>query len=144
MLKNQHSFSIQNTLDPETQEPFGEKYAGQFTVRRPSAHDKKMIALKDAASMAVYGTVDIRLIGEGTKLLSYIDAFVKHVALGDIPKWFGMDQMFDETDENAALAVWEEVQAFLATFRPGKAPGAGGGAEGEPEPLVPEKVQPAP
>ena len=137
MVKKQHSFSIQNTLDPETKLPFGEKYAGQFTVRRPSAHDKKMIALKDAASMSVYGAVDIRLIGEGTKLLSYIDAFIKHQAVGDLPEWFGMDQVYDDTDENAVLAVWEEVQAFLATFRLPKNPGNGGEAEGEPALLVP-------
>jgi len=140
MLKNQHSFSIENKLAPEEQGPFGLEYTGQFTVRRPTLGDKKAIALKDAASMSVYGPVDMQAVGEGTKLLSYIVTFVTHVSEGVLPPWFSLDKLYSEKDEAAIMAVWEEVTAFIDTFRPRKAGGAGGEPTGEFTPVVPEKV----
>lgn len=137
MIQKTHHFTIADKLMPGTETPFGEQYAGQFNIRRPSISDKKTIALKDAASMNIYGPVNMAQLGEGTKLLSYICTFVRHVAEKELPEWFDPDKLYSEEDEDAILAVWEEVQAFLATFRLPKNPGNGGGAEGEPAALVP-------
>lgn len=122
------SFSIESKINSKTGDPFGQKYAGIFKVRRPSIGDKKAIALKDAAAMNVYGRVDADQVSEGLKLISYIETFVCHVALDKTPEWFDSAKLFDDSDELAMLAVWEEVQTFLDSFRPEKSGGAGRGA----------------
>jgi hypothetical protein len=127
-MSNAASFSIENTINSHTQLPFGSKYAGTFAVRRPSIGDKRAIALKDAAQNNAFGRVDADQIGEGLRLLSYIVVFVTHVADGKVPGWFDLNALFDETDENAVLAVWQEVQTFLDTFRPATAGGNSAGA----------------
>jgi len=136
MLSNQHSFSIENKLIPESDQPFGPDYHGQFTVRRPTLADKKAIGLKDAASMSIYGPVNPEMLGEGMKLLSYICIYVAHIAEEPLPAWFSMDKMYSDTDEDAIMAVWAEVRAFLATFRPIKNTGNGGEPKRESAALV--------
>jgi hypothetical protein len=137
MIQKQHHFTIADKMMPGTDTPFGPEYEGQFKIRRPSIADKKIIALKDAASMNIYGPVNFAQIGEGTKLLSYICTFVSHIAEDELPKWFDPDKLYSGEDEDAILAVWEEVQAFLATFRLPKNSGNGGMPEGEFAPVVP-------
>jgi hypothetical protein len=122
-MSNATSFSIEATINSNTQLPFGSKYAGTFAIRRPSLGDKRAIALKDAAQMNAFGRVDADQIGEGLRLISYIITFVTHVTDDKVPAWFNIDKLFDETDENAVLAVWQEVQTFLDTFRPATAGG---------------------
>ena len=117
-MSNATSFSIETKINSHTQLPFGSKYAGTFVIRRPSIGDKRTIALKDAAQNNAFGRVDADQIGEGLRLLSYIVVFVPHVTDGKVPAWFDLANLFDETDENAVLAVWQEVQTFLDTFRP--------------------------
>lgn len=115
---NTTSFSIENAINPATEKPFGPKYAGTFTIRRPSLLDKKNIALRDAASMSAAGSLDPTLIGDGTRLISYIFSFVETVSEGALPEWFNMATMFETEDEDAVLAVWQEVGKFLDNFRP--------------------------
>lgn len=118
-------FSIENTICHTTQKPFGSKYAGKFSIRRPSLLDKRTIALRDAATMSEFGPTNPELVGNGAKLLSYAVTFVEVTATAPTPDWFDMSKMYDDEDEDAILAVWQEVQAFLATFRP-KATGSNG------------------
>jgi hypothetical protein len=127
-MSNATSFSIETKINSITKLPFGAKYAGTFAVRRPSIADKRTIALKDAAQNNAFGRVDADQIGEGLRLLSYIVVFVTHVTDGKVPAWFDLAKLFDETDENAVLAVWQEVQTFLDTFRPATAGSDSAGA----------------
>ena len=127
-------FSIENVVCHTTQKPFGAKYAGKFSIRRPSLLDKRTIALRDAATMSEFGPTNPDLVGNGAKLLSYAVTFVEVVATAPTPEWFDMSKMYDDEDEDAILAVWQEVQAFLATFR-SKAAGNDGG-EGSQQPAV--------
>lgn len=115
---NTTSFSIENAINPSTGKQFGSEYSGTFTVRRPSMLDKKTISVKDAASMSLAGKVNRELIGEGTRLLSYIFCFVETIAEEPLPAWFNMGTMYDPIDEDAVLAVWEEVNNFVNSFRP--------------------------
>jgi len=121
-----HTFSIENNINPLTQKPFGNKYAGKFTIRRPSIGDKIAIAAKNSAFLNAYGQVNASLIGEGLKLMAYCFAFVSTVTTIELPEWFNMDNLFDDHDEAAVLAVWGEVGGFLDTFRPAANPPAGG------------------
>lgn len=112
------TFNICNRISSITGKEFGEKYGGSFVLRRPSLLDKKNIALRDAVSMSSAGEVDITLVGQGTRLISYIFSFVETVAEHPLPEWFNMATLYDEEDEEAVLAVWEETSLMLDTFRP--------------------------
>ena len=127
-MSNATSFSIEAKINNKTGTLYGAKYAGTFAVRRPSIGDKRAIALKDAAQRNAFGRVDADQISEGLSLLTYITIFVVHVADNKVPAWFNLDSIFDETDESAVLAVWQEVQTFLDTFRPATAGGDSAGA----------------
>lgn len=113
-----HTFSIENNTNPSTGKPFGQKYAGVFAIRRPSLLDKKNIALRDAAAMSTAGEVNLDLVSNGTRLITYIFSFVESVNEQPLPEWFNMATMFDDEDEDAVLEVWKEVGKFLDTFRP--------------------------
>lgn len=110
-------FNITALINPITKKPFGDKYAGTFAIRRPTLDDKRLISLRDAAKMSEEGAVNPELIGNGVRLLSYIFTYCGQVSTADLPRWFNPAKMYDE-DEDAVLAVWGEVQAWLATFRP--------------------------
>lgn len=118
---NSTEFSIEDVTSPITKAPFGSKYAGKFAIKRPSIKDKLAISLKDAAAISTCGTVNPELLSEGLKLLTYIVAFVEVTAIAPTPDWFDMSKMYDDEDEEAVLAVWNEIQTFLDTFR-GKQP----------------------
>lgn len=113
-----HSFSIENTVNPVTGQAFGGKYAGVFSIRRPSLLDKKNIALKDAASMSSEGEVDISLVNPAIRLLTYAFCYVTTIAEQELPEWFDMASMFEPDDEEAVMAVWNEVNKYLNSFRP--------------------------
>lgn len=119
-MKKVHSFSIENTkTDPDrTDSPvFGSKYAGTFSIRRPSLQDKNTINLHEAASLSAAGHVNPALISGRTRLTAQIFASIAVLSEQSPPAWFDMDQMYDETDEDAVLAVWAEVQKFVDSFR---------------------------
>lgn len=133
-------FNIESALCPTTGKPFGSKYAGSFSIRRPSLLDKRTIALRDAVTMSEFGAVNPELIGEGLKLLSYIVTFVETTSTVPLPKWFDLAEMHEDEDEDAILAVWQEVQTFLASFRPKAAGSDGGEGDKQPALLVQDKV----
>lgn len=115
---NTTEISIENATNPITKAPFGSKYAGKFAIMRPSIKDKLTISLKDAAAMSAYGISNPeQMLSEGIKLLSYIVNFVETTATAPVPEWFDLTKMYEEEDEEAILAVWNEIQAFLDTFR---------------------------
>lgn len=111
------TFSITDKINPVTNEPFGEAYAGTFSIRRPSLLDKKNIAVKDAASLSFAGNIPDGMISNGITLVSYIFAFVSTVAESPLPEWFDMGKMYDDSDEEAVIGVWTEVVKFLESFR---------------------------
>ena len=113
-----HSFSIEATINKATGKPFGPKYAGSFTIRRPSLADKRMIAVRDAASLSAAGELDISLVTDGIRLINNVFRFVETVAEQPTPEWFDMHTRYDAEDEEAVLAVWAEVSQFLDRFRP--------------------------
>lgn len=112
-----HTFCIETVINPATGKSFGSKYAGVFAIRRPSLLDKRNIALRDAVGLSSAGDVDPAMVNAGTRLVNYIFAFVETVATEKLPEWFDMSTMFDQEDEDAVLAVWQEVGKFLDTFR---------------------------
>lgn len=130
MSEKTASFTIEDKISATTGKPFGKGYAGVFTVRRPSLLDKKNIAVKDAASMSFAGEIAPGTISDGTAMISYIFSFVTTVAENKLPEWFNMSTMYEPEDEDAVLAVWQEVVKFLDTFRP-KTVGETGGGAGE-------------
>lgn len=116
--QNTTEFSIENAICPITKAPFGSKYAGKFAIMRPSIKDKLTISLKDAAAMSAYGISNPeQMLSEGIKLLSYIVNFVEVSATAPVPEWFDLTKMYEDEDEEAILAVWNEIKAFLESFR---------------------------
>lgn len=111
-----HVFSIAQKTNPLTGRPFGDKYDGAFTVRRPSIGDKLRIELKDAAALHSFGAVNPNQLAEGTRMIGY--AFATLAVIGEEkPEWFDMERLHDESDEMAVLAVLGEVTAWIASFR---------------------------
>lgn len=133
-----HSFSIENVNNASTGKPFGPKYAGSFTIRRPSLADKRMISVRDAASLSAAGELDISLVNDGIRLINYVFSFVETVAEQPTPEWFDMHTMYDTEDEEAVLAVWAEVSKFLARFRPKTGGDGSQQGSGQPSLLVQE------
>lgn len=126
-MENRHVFSIAQKENPLTGKPFGDQFAGSFTIRRPTIGDKMRIELRDAASMNAYGSVHPQQITEGTRLICW--AFATLSVVGEErPEWFDQERLHSEDDEVAVLAVYQEVAAWLATFRRREDPTAGGGA----------------
>lgn len=109
------TFTIDKLRCKTTGKPFGAKYAGEFTVRRPSLLDRKNIAVKDAASLSYNGVVPVG-ISDGPAFISYIDSYITTVAT-TLPEWWNLATMHEEEDEDAVLAAWSEVVAFLDSFR---------------------------
>lgn len=116
-LKTTTVISIENKIQESTGKPFGSKYSGTFTIRRPSLLDKRTIAIKNAASLAAHGDVPQEALSDGINLIGYIFTFMETVAEAPMPKWFDMAEMFDPEDEEALLAVWTEVGTWLDSFR---------------------------
>lgn len=139
-MSQQTTFSIENNVNPETSQPFGTKYGGMFSIRRPSLADKRNIALKDAASMNAYGQISPDQISSGLSLINYIFSFMSVVSTEEPPAWFSMDKIFDDTDESAVLAVWDEVKKYLDSFRRKDGGDGGKPAGDQPSLLVPAQV----
>lgn len=111
------TFTIVDKINANTDKPFGDKYAGIFSIRRPSLLDKKNIAVKDAASMSFAGEIAAGTINDGIAMINYIFAYITTVATAPLPEWFNMATMYEPEDEDAVLAVWSQVAEWLATFR---------------------------
>lgn len=111
------SFSVASLPDKPSENPFGSDYAGEFSLRRPSLLDKRNIALKEASQYSMYGNISPDHVDEGVKFLSYIITYVSEIATKPLPEWFAMDKVITEKDERAIMAVWQEVTAFLESFR---------------------------
>jgi len=121
-IPKSHTFSIASHINPHTipegkgpeeGKPFGEKYSGSFTVRRPNLADKQLIATKKAAVLSTHGYVNPELISQSLQLTIYIFAFMTTVSTTSLPDWFNPEKMYTETDEYAVFAVWEEVSRWL-------------------------------
>jgi len=132
-LPLKHSLSIEMQKNPETGEQFGSKYGGEFIIRRPTLADKRDIALRDAASLNIYGQVNPLQMDRDVVNVNYIFANMDVIA-EKRPEWFDMGKLYDGADEAAVYAVWTEVSRWLDTFRPDNNSGAGG--DGSPAPQV--------
>lgn len=129
------SFTIDEKICSTTEKPFGSKYAGTFSVRRPSLLDKIIIAVKDAARMSIAGEIAPGTLGDRPATISYIYSFMTTVNTEPLPEWFDLSAMYEDEDEDAMFAVWSEVSGFLSTFRP-KAIGEDGGAGKQKPPVL--------
>ena len=128
MSLQQHSFSIENTTNLNTGIPFGSKYGGTFSVRRATLGDKTRISNKEAAERNAFGIVNAGQTPQGLELAAYFCIFIATVATEPLPKWFDRDSMFDDDDEAAVFAVWQEVDRFQKSFRRGSDPDSSKGA----------------
>lgn len=116
MSSNTNTFSIDKMINPETEQPFGSKYSGDFKVRRPTIADKEQIALLDAANLAREGILDNGSLNRDVTNLSYI--FAHFSVIGEeLPPWFDKSKLYEE-DEPAVYFAWGEVSRWLKTFRP--------------------------
>lgn len=114
---NKHTFSIAREVNPDTKKPFGDKYAGEITVRRPTIADNLDINLRDAASLNRYGTINPEHLGPAAANMSYI-LTVLDVICEKKPDWLDPTKLYADEDEAAVYAVWAEVDRFLKSFRP--------------------------
>jgi len=115
---NTTSFSIESQICPTTNKPYGTRYAGTFSIRRPSIRDRINADLRNSATLSAAGEVNPDMLNGSTKLNSFIFAFVQTIAEQPLPEWFDMDSMYDDTDVDAVMSVWQEVGKFLDSFRP--------------------------
>jgi len=111
------SFSIETKICPTTKQPYGQKYSGTFTVRRPSIHNRNAADIKKAALLNIYGSAAADAIGDWTKTTTHIMCMMNEIATAPMPEWFDLRKMYDEIDEDAIMSVWEEVGVFLDSFR---------------------------
>lgn len=134
------AINIADHINAATGKPFGPKFDGTITIRRPSLHDKKNIALQVVKMMSTYGSVDPDMINDGMRLTIHAFAYVNVLNEGDIPDWFDMDKIYDEDGENAVLEVWSEVAKFLNSFRSKNNGDTGQPGSEQPSLLVQEQV----
>lgn len=120
-MKYDTTFSIENDINPETQQPFGPKYAGTFSIRRPSLQDKTRTSIKVAASLSASGIVDINFVSGGVLAALYLFAQVEQISTDTVPVWFDMNKVYDD-DEPAIQAVSNEVSSFINSFKSKPAP----------------------
>jgi hypothetical protein len=115
---NSHSFDLSTIINPETKQPFPAKYAGEFTVRRPTLRDQSDTSLKYARAVSLAGinADPVRLAMIPSVNLMFIFAHIGTIAVAK-PDWFDEDATYEE-DEQAIRAVNGEVERWLSTFRP--------------------------
>ena len=114
MSDNIKVFSIDKIINPSTKKPFGDKYAGEFHVRRPTIADETEIAIMDAANLNKYGRVDADQVATESANNNYI--FTKFKVLGEkVPEWFNATTTYS-TDQPAINAAYKEVADWLGTF----------------------------
>lgn len=125
------TFTISDKTDPVTGKPFGEKYAGTFRLHRPSIGEKRDIAALQAKFLD--GALNV---ADWWDSVSYVVALLwiaseKEDGKPQVPKWAtpaGLYDLYEDADERALMAAWQEVRSFLNSFRPKDGPAAG--AEG--------------
>ena len=115
-MLNKNTFSIDKEINPLTKRPFGEQYAGEFTVRRPTLADKRDISIRDQAFLNALGPVDQRQMETSVVNINYIFANFD-VIVEKKPDWCDISALYEGDDEEAVHAVWGEVQKFLNSFR---------------------------
>jgi hypothetical protein len=123
-MQNTTTFSIEDQINPETGKPFGSKYAGTFSIRRPTIADKTNIALKCAATLAAAGGNGLDIISNELMDMNFLFSQLLVIKTGTLPEWFDREALFDE-DESAIQAVAREVRGFIDSFRTQNSGGAG-------------------
>lgn len=139
-MSAKHTFSIEHSINPETEQPFGPKYAGNFTVHRPTIADNGQIALNYAA-LTGGRTVLLNPLMLDSHAINLMYVFCNMKVLADEkPEWFNEDELYEE-DEAAVRAVHEEVERWLGSFRPKSDSKGSQQGGGEPAVLVSTEVQ---
>lgn len=111
------TFSIEADINPETDRPFGNRYAGEFTIRRPSLADRIRIAVKDAASFSALGTAPLQSLSKDVVNLNFVFCHLDILA-DSRPAWCYPDKLWaDFEDEIAVYFVWQKMDAFFQSFR---------------------------
>lgn len=141
MSQTQHIFEISNSINPDTKEPFGAKFAGSFSVRRPTIKDNADIALAFSFATNKAGPLGFTAMSTPAVTQLYIFCMIDTIA-SEKPDWFNVSTMYED-DEAAVYAVNDEVDRWLATFRHKAGSKAGGTGSDNPPSLVPDKIQPA-
>jgi hypothetical protein len=129
MADNQHTFVIDFT-DDET----GQKYNGQFTVKRLAIRDMSALGVrKSQLSGGMYcvkddnGNPTGQGIDEETDWLNYMIAHLE-LALVQKPLWFKLDEI---TSVALVRTIYKEVTEFEKTFKSrGKAAREAAGSNG--------------
>ncbi len=141
-VANSHSFSLEHMVIPgsKTKEVFGPKYAGNFTVRRPTLRDNSDISLNYAAAVSKAGASinPMQLTMVSAINLTYIFCYIGVVAK-EKPEWFDDNALYED-DEPAVFAVFTEVERWLSSFRPQAACAGGQPGSDDDEVLVPAKI----
>lgn len=133
---SRHTFAIDHITNPETGEAFGARFAGDFTVRRPTIRDNANIAI--AFGKATQGVEVNPMVLASPDINSlYICCFVNAIA-EEKPEWFN-EEMFEE-DIPAVLAVWQEIDNWRSQFRPKASAKAGVENGANPSVLVQTEV----
>jgi hypothetical protein len=141
-MSDKFTFCVENRTNPLTNQPFGKAYGGNFSIRRPSIGDKLTIQTKKAAQLNAFGYVNTDMIPPSLQMMAHCYHYVTTLAIAPLPEWFNLQNLYDDNDESALLAVWQEVDGFLDTFRSKDNPGNGGNGSPEPSVLVPPTVPP--
>jgi hypothetical protein len=115
MSQNNHAFEINELINPETKEPFGEQFSGKFNVRRPTIKDNANIALAFSSATSKGGALGMTAMSSPAVSQLYIFCMIDTIAT-EKPKWFDSSTMYED-DEAAVYAVHDEVDRWLATFR---------------------------
>jgi hypothetical protein len=110
------SFSIEHQISPTTNKPFGSKYAGTFSVRRPTLQDKTMTVLRYTAMISTEGGTGVHMIADALLDINYAFAQLSVIKTADLPSWFDRDKIYEE-DEAAVQAVTKLVSDFINSFR---------------------------
>lgn len=119
-MDRQKTFTISDKMDPATEKPFGEKYAGTFRLHRPSIGEKRDIAALQAKFLD--GAVNV---ADWWDSVTYLVALLwvaseKEDGKPLVPKWAtptGLYELYEDADERALMAAWQEVRDFLQSFR---------------------------
>lgn len=136
MSQRNHTFSIDEKINPLTEKPFGAKYAGTFAVHRPSIADDCKIALNYSAVTAGHKDLNLAVLASSNAVnLMYVFCNMKVLA-DEKPTWFDENNLFDESDRCAVMAVHEEVERWLESFRSGSDSQGSGSGSGDPAVLV--------
>lgn len=117
MSGNRHVFSIAQEVNKNTGRPFGDKYAGQFVVRRPTRVDKRDIAIREQAYLGGINPALSPEVANDAFIFAHLDVLCEKDGR---PDWCHPSKTYDGgEDDQAIMAVWQEVDRFLKPFRAG-------------------------